>query len=59
MHKLVVVGLFLLLIGSPAAAQETTGSVSGRVVDAQGLPVPGAVVTVTRSPGDADDRDRR
>jgi hypothetical protein len=34
-----------------AAAQETTGSLGGQVVDAQGLPVPGASVTVTGPQG--------
>jgi hypothetical protein len=34
-----------------AAAQETTGTISGRIVDAQGLAVPGVTVTVTGSQG--------
>ena len=36
-----------LLIAGPLHAQSTTGTISGRVTDAQGLSVPGAVVTVT------------
>src|SRR5215510_12614157 len=32
-------------------AQETTGTVSGRVVDSQGLPIPGATVTATGPQG--------
>lgn len=34
-----------------ALAQETTGSIAGRVVDPQGLPVPGASVTITTPQG--------
>src|SRR5690242_19780369 len=33
------------------AAQGTTGQLAGRIVDAQGLPVPGATVTVTGPQG--------
>ena len=43
--------LFILLafalFASPLAAQETTGKIQGRVVDAQSLAVPGATVTAT------------
>src|SRR5688572_15786308 len=45
-----------------ATAQETTGTISGRIVDPQGLAVPGATVTVTGAQGartvvtDADGR---
>ena len=47
----VVVGL-AVLAGVPALAQETTtGSIQGRVVDTQGLPVPGATVTITSAQG--------
>ena len=35
-----------------AFAQDTTGTIAGRVVDAQGLALPGATVTVTGSQGD-------
>ena len=45
------VGLFvaaaLLVMISAAVAQSTTGTISGRVVDAQGLPVPGVTVVAT------------
>jgi hypothetical protein len=34
-----------------AAAQDTTGTISGRIVDAQGLAVPGVTVTTTGSQG--------
>ena len=37
--------VFVLALTGAAAAQETTGSISGRVVDPQGLPVPGATIT--------------
>src|SRR2546430_10361835 len=46
MRNLAVV-LALLVAGSAAArAQETTGTIQGRVVDSQGLAVPGATITV-------------
>ena len=58
--------LFILLafalFASPLAAQETTGKIQGRVVDAQSLAVPGATVTATGVQGskntmtDADGR---
>jgi hypothetical protein len=41
-----VVGVFLWLLASTAAAQITTGTVSGRVVDAQGGVIPGATVVL-------------
>jgi len=43
------VALIMAII--PALAQETTGSVRGRVVDAQGLAVPGVTVTTTGPQG--------
>src|SRR5688572_21932760 len=43
----VFVGFILaLLIGTPAAAQQR-GSIAGKVLDAGGLPLPGATITVT------------
>ena len=52
-----------IAIAAPLAAQEsTTGAIEGQVVDAQGLPIPGATVTVTSPQGartfitDADGR---
>ena len=35
----------VLLMAGPALAQQTTGTITGRVVDAQGAVVPGATVT--------------
>ena len=43
--------LAMALFASPLFAQGTTGTISGRIVDPQGLPVPGAVVTVTGPQG--------
>ena len=45
--------MIVLMTGfaSRAAAQETTGAIGGRIVDAQGLAVPGATVTATGSQG--------
>jgi len=62
MFKLAVAGLLLFVAASVGAAQETTGTVTGRVMDAQNLPIPGATVTVTGPQGsktavsDADGR---
>lgn len=40
-----------LLFASAAAGQETTGTITGHIVDAQGLPVPAATVTITGAQG--------
>jgi len=42
---------FVLALTGLAAAQETTGTITGRIVDSQGLAVPGATVTVTGPQG--------
>src|SRR6266850_3495705 len=42
---------FVLAFAGLATAQETTGTISGRIVDAQGLAVPGATVTVSGPQG--------
>jgi hypothetical protein len=42
---------FVLAFTGLAAAQGTTGTISGRIVDAQGLAVPGVTVTVTGPQG--------
>ena len=42
---------FVLALAGLAAAQETTGTLSGRIVDAQGLAVPGATINVTGPQG--------
>jgi uncharacterized membrane protein len=50
--KCVFAALCVLLTAALAGAQETTtGSIAGRVTDAQGLAVPGATVTVTTPQG--------
>jgi len=41
----------LLGIASAGLAQETTGALRGRIVDSQGLPVPGVTVTITGPQG--------
>ena len=43
--KTVVMLVGALLVAATVAAQTTTGTISGRVNDTQGLPVPGATVT--------------
>ncbi len=49
MRILRTLGAFVatLLVAATLSAQSTTGTISGRVTDGQGLPVPGATVTVT------------
>jgi hypothetical protein len=42
---------FVLAFTGLAVAQETTGTISGRIVDPQGLAVPGATVTLTGPQG--------
>jgi hypothetical protein len=49
--KAAVLLAFLLVSAHPAMAQETTGTIKGRIVDAQGLAVPGATITVTGTQG--------
>jgi hypothetical protein len=53
MQRVVGVGCALLLIFGAAAAhaQQTTGTIAGRIVDAQGLAVPGVTVTVAGPQG--------
>jgi outer membrane receptor protein involved in Fe transport len=53
MRRLVrpLVATFVLLFAGVASAQETTGTLEGRVVDAQGLAVPGVTVMVTGPQG--------
>ena len=49
--KVAMILALLVAIAIPAFAQETTGSIRGRVVDAQGLAVPGVTVTATGTQG--------
>ena len=42
---------FVLALTGLAAAQSTTGTLTGRIVDSQGLAVPGATVTITGPQG--------
>jgi len=52
--KLCVVVIIAFIAGAAAvhaAAQDTTGTISGRIADAQGLVVPGVTVTATGSQG--------
>jgi hypothetical protein len=44
--------LLALVLALPAAARgQTTGTLGGRIVDAQGLAVPGVTVTITGAQG--------
>lgn len=45
-----VIGIIVAAAGI-AAAQDTTGIISGRVVDTQGLPIPGATISVIGTQG--------
>ena len=51
MQRLAVALMLLMTSAGMALAQETTGTISGRVVDAQGLAVPGATVTISGPQG--------
>jgi Carboxypeptidase regulatory-like domain/TonB-dependent Receptor Plug Domain len=46
-----ITGIALLTVG-PLAAQETTGRIEGRIVDAQSLAVPGVTITATGPQGE-------
>ncbi|HEY0875139.1 MAG TPA: TonB-dependent receptor [Vicinamibacterales bacterium] len=46
---LAMITLAFALVGVPSHAQQTTGNVSGRIVDAQGAAVPGVTVTATNT----------
>ena len=60
----VVVAWIVASVAAGAAAQDTTGTIAGRIADAQGLAVPGVTVTATGSQGakstitDAEGRSR-
>jgi hypothetical protein len=45
------IAFFSLSVGRVAAAQDTTGTISGRTVDSQGLVLPGVTVTATGPQG--------
>src|SRR5262249_3463728 len=61
-HLVLLLAAVLTLSATPLLAQETTGQITGRILDNQGLAVPGATVTVTGPQGaktiatDADGR---
>ena len=60
-NRWVVIVLAFLgcVIAGAAAAQDTGGTLAGRTVDAQGLPLPGVAVTVTGAQGAEDGGQRR
>src|ERR1700730_16573177 len=47
MHKIIaaMIVLFTVALVSPATAQQTTGNITGRILDAQGAAMPGVTVT--------------
>ncbi len=48
MRSKVLAGLVMLvLLAAPALAQQTTGNISGKIIDQQGAIIPGATVTAT------------
>jgi hypothetical protein len=47
--RLLVFGVCLILAASEAAFGQQRGSIVGRVIDPEGLPLPGATVTVTQA----------
>jgi hypothetical protein len=48
---IVILAVVSMAVGHPAAAQDTTGTISGRIVDAQGLVLPGVTVTANGPQG--------
>ena len=58
MQRIIVTMMFIVLgIAGPLLAQQTTGNISGRLVDAQGSAVPGVTVTA-KNPSDRLDSHR-
>jgi Carboxypeptidase regulatory-like domain len=58
----VLVAIIACSVAGRAAAQDTTGTIAGRMVDTQGLAMPGVTVTATGSQGakaDVTDRNGR
>ena len=51
MGRFAIVLAFVTAVSGLAFGQETTGTINGRVIDAQGLAVPGATVTITGPQG--------
>ena len=49
--RMLVLMAALLVASASVASAQTTGTINGRVVDSQGLAVPGATVTVTGAQG--------
>ncbi|MPZ17929.1 MAG: TonB-dependent receptor plug domain-containing protein [Luteitalea sp.] len=49
--RMFIVLALMLALASPALAQETTGAITGSVVDSQGLGIPAATVLVTGGQG--------
>ena len=47
-----IIALFATGLAASAAAQDTTGTLAGRIADSQGLALPGVTVTVTGAQGD-------
>ena len=48
---IIIIAFVAGAIASLASAQDTTGTISGRIVDAQGLAVPGVTITATGAQG--------
>ena len=46
-----ILAVIALSVASGVAAQETTGTISGRIVDTQGLALPGVALTITGAQG--------
>jgi outer membrane receptor protein involved in Fe transport len=49
--RILVLAAVLLAASAAGVLAQTTGTINGRVLDSQGLPVPGATVTVTGAQG--------
>lgn len=48
---IIIIAIIAAAVGRPAAAQDTTGTISGRIADSQGFVLPGVTVTAKGSQG--------
>ena len=51
LYLIICIAIITCMIAGRSTAQETTGAIAGRIVDAQGLSLPGVAVTATGPQG--------